>query len=233
MHVCGLIPHALPEWHVEMHSDCPHVCMPVTTPCTRTISVRASFRTFMYACALIHARAPAVSAGHLAALEKLEHFKGSDVFNLGTGHGISVLEMVDEFRQASGAEVPYEIVGRRSGDVAMCYADPSKAREGLGWQAQLGLKDMCRDLWRWTVRNPNGYADDLIEAFPAPSLHHHHHHGVAPEAHSAAVPTNHKIRVATPKKEDLVAADAQSVPVTMNHNPALQPVPMSHKVHVV
>ncbi len=112
--------------------------------------------------------------------------------------------MVNEFKQASGAQVPYEIVGRRSGDVATCYADPSKAREGLGWQARLGLSDMCDDLWRWTTRNPNGYADDVIEAFPSPGLHHnsgvlsHHHSGsdvAGAEAHGISVPTNHMIRV--------------------------------------
>jgi len=99
-----------------------------------------------------------LASGHLAAIEKLGDIKGSDVFNLGTGHGISVLEMVRAFESASGADVPFEIVGRRSGDVAVCFADPTKAKEGLGWTAKLGLANMCSDLWRWTERNPKGYA---------------------------------------------------------------------------
>lgn len=101
-----------------------------------------------------------LASGHLAAIEKLEVLQGSDVYNLGTGKGISVLDMVGQFESASCAKVPYEIVDRRKGDVAICYADPTKAKDGLGWTAKLSLVNMCTDLWRWTVRNPTGYAPE-------------------------------------------------------------------------
>ena len=77
--------------------------------------------------------------------------------NLGTGNGYSVLEMVKAFEEASGRPVPYEIVARRPGDVAACYADPSHALEVLGWKAERGLKEMCEDAWRWQSQNPDGY----------------------------------------------------------------------------
>src|SRR3546814_287267 len=80
--------------------------------------------------------------------------------NLGTGRGVSVLELVRAFAAASGREIPYEIVDRRAGDVAEVYADPSLANELLGWRAELGIDAMCRDAWRWQSMNPDGYGDD-------------------------------------------------------------------------
>lgn len=97
--------------------------------------------------------------GHLKALSKLAANAGLCTFNLGTGQGYSVLEMVKAFEAESGQAVPYAIVPRRSGDVAACYADPTLAKQELGWQAQKGLEDMCRDSWRWQSQNPNGYRD--------------------------------------------------------------------------
>jgi UDP-glucose 4-epimerase len=90
-----------------------------------------------------------LARGHLAALNALRQRPGVLTVNLGTGHGYSVLEMVRAFAAASGKPVPYRIVGRRPGDIAQCYADPSLARETLGWQAQLGIDAMCADTWRW------------------------------------------------------------------------------------
>lgn len=90
-----------------------------------------------------------LARGHLAALNALGRQSGVMTVNLGTGRGYSVLEMVAAFAKASGKPVPYEIVARRAGDIAQCYADPSRARELLGWQAQLGIDDICADAWRW------------------------------------------------------------------------------------
>jgi UDP-glucose 4-epimerase len=90
-----------------------------------------------------------VARGHLAALETLKKERGVLTVNLGTGRGYSVLEMVSAFKAASGKKVPYRIVGRRPGDVAECYADPSLALEKLGWRAELGIEAMCTDMWRW------------------------------------------------------------------------------------
>ncbi len=97
--------------------------------------------------------------GHLAALEKLDSAPGVLTVNLGTGRGYSVLEMVEAFRRASGREIPYRIVGRRPGDIATCYADPSLAQRLLGWRAERGIEEMCRDAWRWQSMNPGGYAE--------------------------------------------------------------------------
>lgn len=99
-----------------------------------------------------------LAEGHLAALEFLDNNDGFSVFNLGTGKGYSVLEMVSAFEKASGRSIPYEIVGRRAGDIAECFADVSKAKEMLGWTAKLGISDMMEDTWRWQSQNPNGYA---------------------------------------------------------------------------
>jgi UDP-glucose 4-epimerase len=98
-----------------------------------------------------------LARGHLAALQKLASDPGVVVYNLGTGRGYSVLEMVAAFAKASGRPVPYEIVERRAGDIASCYADPAAALEALGWRAELGLDDMVRDAWRWQSENPNGF----------------------------------------------------------------------------
>ncbi len=95
--------------------------------------------------------------GHLRALEKLSSDPGIFTCNLGTGRGYSVLEVVEEFRKASGRRIPCDIVGRRLGDIAVCYADSSKAKEEMGWSAQRGMDEMCADSWRWQSRNPDGY----------------------------------------------------------------------------
>ena len=95
--------------------------------------------------------------GHIKALEKLEAGPGLVTYNLGTGKGYSVLEMVDAFAEAAGKKIPYKIVGRRPGDIASCYADPSKAEKELSWKATRGIDEMCADTWRWQVNNPHGY----------------------------------------------------------------------------
>ncbi|MBV5274933.1 MAG: UDP-glucose 4-epimerase GalE [Lamprocystis purpurea] len=98
-----------------------------------------------------------LARGHLAALNKLRDQPGAVVYNLGTGRGYSVLEMVAAFAEASGRPIPYEIAPRRAGDIATCYADPAKARDELGWQAQYGIAEMVRDAWRWQSENPRGF----------------------------------------------------------------------------
>lgn len=95
--------------------------------------------------------------GHIAALNKLKQNCGLVVYNLGTGTGYSVLEMIRAFEKVSGRSIPYEIVARRPGDIAECYADPSKAKHELNWEAKFGLEKMCEDSWRWQLQNPNGY----------------------------------------------------------------------------
>ena len=104
-----------------------------------------------------------LAQGHLKALDKLESLPGLVTYNLGTGNGYSVLDMVKAFSEASGREVDYKIVDRRPGDVAMCYADCSKANEELGWSAKYDVNDMCRDTWRWQSKNPMGYVvEELV-----------------------------------------------------------------------
>jgi UDP-glucose 4-epimerase len=98
-----------------------------------------------------------LAAGHLKALEKLDAQSGVIVANLGTGRGYSVLNMVHAFEKVRGKKIPYEIVNRRPGDVAVCYADPSKAAAMLGWRAERDQEAMCRDSWRWQSHNPQGY----------------------------------------------------------------------------
>ncbi len=98
-----------------------------------------------------------LAIGHLKALEKLRTKPGVVTYNLGTGKGYSVLEMVETFSKVSGKDIPYQIAPRRPGDIAVCYADPSKAKRELGWTAELELEDMLRDSWRWQVNNPEGY----------------------------------------------------------------------------
>ena len=94
-----------------------------------------------------------------AALKKFEKPCGLQIYNLGTGHGYSVLEIVNAFRKATGKEIPYDIVERRPGDIPTCYADSGKAARELGWRAEKTLDDMCADSWRWQMKNPNGYGD--------------------------------------------------------------------------
>ena len=98
-----------------------------------------------------------LAKGHVAAIRYLMSHTGESVFNLGTGHGYSVLDMVHAFETANGVKVPYVIAERRPGDLPACYADPSKSLEVLGWKAERNLVDMCRDTWNWQKHNPNGY----------------------------------------------------------------------------
>ncbi|MBI9030678.1 UDP-glucose 4-epimerase GalE [bacterium] len=98
-----------------------------------------------------------LAKGHAAALQKLKIGSGLNIFNLGTGRGYSVLEMVDTFSKVNNLKIDYQIVSRREGDIASCYADPSKANKELNWKAIYGLEDICRDAWNWQSNNPNGY----------------------------------------------------------------------------
>ncbi len=98
-----------------------------------------------------------LAAGHLKALDRLELNIGLDVYNLGTGQGYSVLEMIKAFEKASGQTVNYKIAPRRSGDVAACYADPTLAAQELNWNAVKTVEDMCQDVWHWQSKNPKGY----------------------------------------------------------------------------
>jgi len=100
-----------------------------------------------------------LAIGHVRAIEKLTKNTGVAVYNLGTGQGYSVIEMVEAFKKASGRDVPYVIAGRRAGDIAACYADPAKALADLGWKAERGIAEMCEDSWRWQMQNPHGYPD--------------------------------------------------------------------------
>jgi len=100
-----------------------------------------------------------LALGHVKALKKIEEKAGVKVYNLGTGNGYSVLDMVKAFGKACGKEIPYQIKARRPGDIASCYADPTKAKEELGWVAERGLDEMCEDSWRWQSNNPEGYAE--------------------------------------------------------------------------
>lgn len=99
-----------------------------------------------------------LAEGHVKAVENiLEGNKGVQIFNLGTGVGYSVLDIVKAFNKAYGKELPYKIAPRRAGDIAVCYSDPTKAKEVLGWEAKRGIEEMCEDSWRWQSTNPNGY----------------------------------------------------------------------------
>ncbi len=100
-----------------------------------------------------------LAKGHVAAMAYVLQNRGCEVFNLGTGTGYSVLDMVRTFVRENGVQVPYQIAPRRPGDIATCYADPSKSREKLGWTAEKTLEDMCRDAWNWQSKNPMGYGE--------------------------------------------------------------------------
>ena len=100
-----------------------------------------------------------LALGHVKAVEKLADNEGVSIYNLGTGNGYSVLQVVHAFEKACGHTINYAIKPRRPGDIAMCYCDPAKAKKELGWEAQYGIEDMCADSWRWQSQNPNGYAD--------------------------------------------------------------------------
>ena len=98
-----------------------------------------------------------LAKGHVKAIEGMETLPGVQIFNLGTGNGYSVLDIIKAFSAACGRDLPYVIDPRRPGDVAQCYSDPTKAKEVLGWVAEKNIEDMCRDAWNWQSRNPNGY----------------------------------------------------------------------------
>jgi len=100
-----------------------------------------------------------LARGHLKALNALEGYTGIDTYNLGTGKGSSVLDVVHAFEKANNVSVPYKVVPRRPGDAAVCYADPAKAAEKLHWKTELSLEDMCRDAWNWQQKNPEGYPE--------------------------------------------------------------------------
>ncbi|MEH6892582.1 UDP-glucose 4-epimerase GalE [Bacillus sp. JJ864] len=100
-----------------------------------------------------------LAIGHLRALEKILGSNGVEIYNLGTGRGYSVLEIITAFEKVLGKEIPYRIVNRRPGDVAVSYADVTKAKLELGWVAQKGIEKMCEDSWRWQLKNPNGYGE--------------------------------------------------------------------------
>lgn len=100
-----------------------------------------------------------LALGHIKAVEKVENNEGLFIYNLGTGKGYSVLDVVKAFEKASGVNIPYKIGPRRDGDIATCYSDPNKAEKELGWKAQRDIEEMCEDSWRWQKQNPNGYPD--------------------------------------------------------------------------
>ena len=100
-----------------------------------------------------------LAKGHVKALKKIEDKSGVSIYNLGTGNGYSVLQVVKAFEKACGKTIPYVIKPRRPGDIATCYADASKAKAELGWEAEYGIERMCADSWRWQSNNPNGYED--------------------------------------------------------------------------
>lgn len=100
-----------------------------------------------------------LARGHVKALKKIEEQAGLKIYNLGTGKGYSVLDIVKNFEAATGVKIPYAVKPRRAGDIAINYANASKAREELGWVAEYDIKDMCEDSWRWQKNNPNGYDD--------------------------------------------------------------------------
>jgi len=98
-----------------------------------------------------------LAQGHLKALDLLKRKSGLSTYNLGTGKGYSVLDLVRAFKDASGQEIPYKVVERRPGDIASCYADPSRAEKELGWKTERDLSAMCKDSWNWQVKNPSGF----------------------------------------------------------------------------
>ena len=100
-----------------------------------------------------------LASGHVAALSAINKKCGLAIYNLGTGHGYSVLDVVNAFMKVNGVNVPYVIKPRRPGDIATCYCNPEKAKAELGWEAQYGIEEMCRDSWNWQKNNPNGYSE--------------------------------------------------------------------------
>ena len=100
-----------------------------------------------------------LARGHVDAINYASSHKGTEIINLGTGVGYSVLDIVKSFERVNGIKIPYVIAERRPGDIAQCYADPSKAEKLLGWKAEKNIDDMCRDTWNWQKNNPNGYEE--------------------------------------------------------------------------
>ncbi|WP_100012074.1 UDP-glucose 4-epimerase GalE [Lentibacillus sediminis] len=113
-----------------------------------------------------------LAKGHLKALEKVTAMKGMDAYNLGTGKGLSVLEMVMAFENAANKTIPFRFTEPRPGDVAVCYADPSKAGSQLGWQAERGPEAMCKDTWRWQRNNPSGYDRKTLTVYKEKTPRH-------------------------------------------------------------
>jgi UDP-glucose 4-epimerase len=105
-----------------------------------------------------------LAKGHLRALEKVSSSQGIEAYNLGTGKGYTVLEMIKAFEESTGVRVPYKVAEPRAGDAAICFADASKAKQELDWAAEKSLREMCEDSWRWQSKNPNGYDENLIQA---------------------------------------------------------------------
>lgn len=101
-----------------------------------------------------------LAVGHVKAIDKIKENPGVKIYNLGTGKGYSVLDIVKAYSKACGHDIPYEIKPRRAGDIATCYADASLAKKELGWEAEYGIDEMCADSWRWQSMNPNGYNDE-------------------------------------------------------------------------
>ena len=99
-----------------------------------------------------------LAKGHLKALEHLDKESGAEAYNLGTGKGSSVLDIIKTFEKVTGKKIPYELTDRRPGDAAVCFADPGKAKRRLGWETEKDLEDMCRDAWNWQTSNPDGYS---------------------------------------------------------------------------
>ncbi len=102
-----------------------------------------------------------LAVGHVKAIEKMRTSKGVHIYNLGTGTGYSVLDVVRAYEKACGRKIPYEVKPRRSGDIANCYCDASKAKKELGWKAEKGIEEMCADSWRWQSMNPEGYRENV------------------------------------------------------------------------
>ncbi|MDN7241673.1 UDP-glucose 4-epimerase GalE [Planococcus sp. N028] len=100
--------------------------------------------------------------GHLKALWYLFEYGGIETFNLGTGKGYSVLELIENFKEVTSQKIPYQIVDRRPGDIDICYASPNKAKAMLGWEAEKNLEEMCQDAWRWQTKNPNGFQTPIL-----------------------------------------------------------------------
>ena len=100
-----------------------------------------------------------LAIGHVKAVDKIEENCGLKIYNLGTGQGYSVLDIVKNFEEANGVKIPYVIKERRAGDIATCYSSAAKAEKELGWKAQYGIREMCEDSWRWQSNNPHGYDD--------------------------------------------------------------------------